>query len=48
VALLALRQRQSKGSVEFFESQQLEEAHVTSLLDSPNSEKEAKAQDSST
>jgi magnesium chelatase subunit I len=48
VALLALRQRQSKGSVEFFESQQLEDAHVTSLLDSPNSEKEAKAQDSST
>ncbi len=48
VALLALRQRQSKGLVEFFENQQVEDAKVVDLLNNPDKKDKTAAQDSST
>jgi magnesium chelatase subunit I len=45
VALLALRQRQSKGLVEFFENQEVEDAQVTNLLNKTGSEKQGADQD---
>lgn len=46
VSLLALRQRQSKGLVEFFENQQAEDARVVSLLGTPTLKEEPEEQDS--
>ncbi len=45
VALLALRQRQSKGLVEFFAAQEIEDAEVEKLLNGAESEKEKDSQE---